>query len=195
MREIPLTQGKVALVDDEDYEELSEYKWYALKVGNTFYAVRNSTKQENESGYPATICMHRQILGIILSPLQVDHINGGGFDNRKSNLRITTQRQNRQNLHIKQSSIYPGVCWNKGHNKWQACIRINGKQKYLGYFSTELEAFQAYKNANDTLGLVMVDQIAPINTRFEEVFFNAGKNQAFILSGEGKKVRQVDLSL
>lgn len=159
MKKIQLTQGKVALVDDEDYEEINRYRWCANKKHNIFYATRNSTKLERENGYPTFVLMHRQILGIIDKPGDTDHISGEGLDNQKVNLRIVTNRQNLQNRHEKKSSVYPGVYWHKGGNKWVAKIYINGVLKYLGLYTNEYEAFEAYKEAVNILGEVMVDEI------------------------------------
>ena len=152
MKEIELTQGKVAIVDDEDYEKLNQFRWYAVKKAGTYYAMRTRYEPRRE-----TIRMHREILGDIPDDMQVDHIDGDGLNNQKANLRIVTNRQNSQNRHIEKSSRYPGVTWHKAGRKWQAYIRINGKQKYLGLYLTEKEAFQAYKGAVDAIGEVVLD--------------------------------------
>ena len=95
--------------------------------------------------------MHRVIAKAFLSDysedLQVDHINGNKADNRPHNLRMVTQRQNLQAHRTKQagtSSVYRGVCWYKRHGKWMANIGIDGKNKNLGYFTSEREAAIAY---------------------------------------------------
>jgi len=93
---------------------------------------------------------------------QVDHTNGNGLDNRRSNIRAVTCRQNGQNLiHLKKSSIYPGVYWHKARGKWQAQIQIDGKHKYLGRFDVELDARQAYIDAVRGLGQTMIDEVQP----------------------------------
>lgn len=138
MKKIPLTQGKFALVDDKDYGWLNQFKWYAQKNYNTFYVVR---------GYPKRIRMHREILG--LKPAdgkQVDHINHDGLDNRKSNLRICTGGQNRQNSRkVRGKSKYQGVVKNK--KRWKAQICFEKKEIYLGCFTTEKEAAENYDKA------------------------------------------------
>lgn len=143
MKEIALTQGQVAMVDDEDYEQLSQCKWQAHKYNKTYYA-QNSKK----------ISMHREIMGNPQNK-QIDHIDGNGLNNQKNNLRIVTSRQNHQNLHIERSSIYPGVSWRKDRRKWRSLIRINGKTVSLGHFENEIDAFDAYcdalKNINEVL--------------------------------------------
>ena len=138
MKEIVLTKGKRAVVDDADYEMLNKFNWFADLKGNVWYAGRRVGKSNQ--------LMHR----IILNPpegFQTDHIDGDGLNNQRSNLRIVTARQNAQNLHIKKSSKFPGVSWvkNTTNNVWQSRIFINGKSKYLGTFRTEEDAFQRYK--------------------------------------------------
>ena len=83
---------------------------------------------------------------------EIDHINGNGLDNRKSNLRFVTPRQNLQNMHTKRYSKYPGVTWHKINHRWMAQIKINGRPIYLGYFNNEYEAYLAYKKAIEKLG-------------------------------------------
>lgn len=150
MKEIQLTQGKVALVDDCDYERLNQYKWCAFKHFNTFYAVRNSPRI---NGKQRTIFMHHEIIGKPPNNFVTDHENGDGLRNLRSNLRHVTQRQNCQNKkNIKKTSKYPGVCWHKLRKKWTALIWINKKRKHLGCFTDELEAFGSYKKAVEKLG-------------------------------------------
>lgn len=162
VKEIQLSQGKVALVDDEDYEWLNQWKWSAYKQNRfksrtVFYAGRGN---HGENKFK-TIIMHRNIIEHILKEggrieeleefinnprkFPVDHVNGDCLDNRRCNLRVVTHRQNCQNLHVKSSSRYPGV--HKRKNGWAAEIQINYKKTYLGLFRTELEAFEAYKKA------------------------------------------------
>lgn len=79
-----------------------------------------------------------------------DHLNGDGLDNRRENLRHVTNRQNQQNQHVGRSSKHPGVCWDRRDGKWRAVIHIEGRQKPLGYFTTEQAAAEAYnKIANN----------------------------------------------
>lgn len=145
MREIGLTQGQVALVDDADYEELSKYKWYSLKnCWGDFYAVRKSPIQE---GKRFTIYMHRQLLGLdYRDKREGDHQNHNTLDNRQDNLRVCTHFQNMRNqkLSLNQSSKFKGVTWDKCVKKWQASIYVNGKSKNLGRFLMEEIAALAY---------------------------------------------------
>lgn len=148
MKKIPLTQGLFALVDDEDFEYLNQWKWYALKDGNTFYAVR---KSKSVNGKRDLVRMHVEVLGK-KEGFVSDHINGNGLDNRRhENLRHVTHRQNLQNRHSEKSSKYPGVSWRKETSQWLAQIRLDGKKKYLGYFASEEEASQAYQTAAGAL--------------------------------------------
>jgi hypothetical protein len=137
-KKILLSQNKEAIVDDEDYEYLNQYKWY---VTNRNYAAN-----------PKNGLMHRVIVFVgkmidLKKNEEIDHINGNRLDNRRCNLRVVTRRQNSQNRHVPQKSKYPGVCWHKWAKQWITKIKINGKQKHIGYFRTEIEAFEAYKKA------------------------------------------------
>ena len=78
MKEILLTQGKVALVDDEDFEKLNRYKWYAMQTKQNWYSVRNIRINNKQT----LVCMHREIINAPINK-QVDHINGNGLDNQK----------------------------------------------------------------------------------------------------------------
>ncbi|WP_342480447.1 HNH endonuclease [Paenibacillus sp. FSL L8-0340] len=137
MREIPLTQGKVALVDDEDYEELAIFHW--LYDGR--YAIRKVKGRSKEY-------MHRQLMPVHESGVVVDHVNGNPLDNRRSNLRAATFQQNAANskIHAHNTSGYRGVSFYKRGKakKWRAHITIDGLQHSLGYFVTAEEAAEAY---------------------------------------------------
>jgi len=142
MKEIQLTQGQVALVDDEDYEWLNSFKWYAHKIGNTFYAARHirvNGKQKHQH-------MHQLIMGDNPLKLMIDHRDGNGLNNQRSNLRFCTHQENQMNQRPRKnsSSVYKGVCWFKRDHKWMAQIRIYGKLIYLGCFDHEEDAAKAY---------------------------------------------------
>lgn len=144
--EIPLSRGLFALIDEEDYMRISQYKWCALKrTENLFYAVRT----DYSGGRKERIYMHR----FILNPPQDfigEHKNGNGLDNRRENLRIATQLQNRQNQRPrrnKKTSIYKGVYFRKKDRKWVAQIKCPDKAVYLGCFTSEIEAAKAYDRA------------------------------------------------
>lgn len=145
MKEIFLTQGKVTLVDDADYEWLNQYNWYAAKQhSGNYYAVRQIP---TVNGKQNTIFMHRQILGLEWkNKQQGDHQNHNTLDNRQDNLRICTNQQNQMNQKPKRntSSQFKGVSWNKNAKKWQANIRINKELKHLGYWILEEVAALRY---------------------------------------------------
>lgn len=143
MKKIPLTQGQFALVDDSDYEFLSQWKWYANKLHGNFYAMRGIKK----GGKQFIILMHRQILGLEKEDKrQGDHKDHNTLDNRRSNLRICTNQQNLMNMksHQNTTSRFKGVSWVKSRKKWVAQITINGTVKFLGRFTEEKEAAEAY---------------------------------------------------
>ncbi len=145
-RRIPLTQGKYAIVDPEDYKRLSKYKWHVVWGSMTYYASRNSRIGKKR----IAIKMHREILDPP-EPLVVDHINHKGYDNRRANLRPATRTQNAVNKSIAAtssgSSKYRGVVWHKNIKKWQAYIGIKYKQITIGYFDSEIKAAKAYDEA------------------------------------------------
>lgn len=145
MKEIKLTQGLSTLVDDEDYESVSQHKWFAVKDGRTYYACKNA----GILPFRYRLWMHRVILSAP-KELQVDHINGNGLDNRRCNLRLVTGAQNSTNSQKKSgstSSRFKGVDWYKPYDKWRARITNNRRVTHLGYFNTDIEAAQAYNEA------------------------------------------------
>jgi hypothetical protein len=142
-RRIPLTQGKFAIVDVDDFEDLNRFKWFAVKYSRTFYAIRN---EKNSGLRRFTVKMHRQILNLPKDK-SIDHINHNGLDNRKANLRIVSPQQNNFNKQKQAgnySSKYKGVMLWKRSGKWQACITYKGKHISLGYFDDQLLAARAY---------------------------------------------------
>jgi hypothetical protein len=145
MKKIKLTQGKYTLVDNDDYEYLNQWKWFAVHKGNGRFYVRRSSKRIGGQTQK-NILMHREIMkppnGMV-----VDHVNGDGLDNRKRNLRVCTQAENAKNLKIKSTnkSGVTGVSFDKG--KWRAQIMVNYKKIYLGIFGTKSAAHQAYVTA------------------------------------------------
>ena|SRR5690606_4469978 len=145
MKEIPLTKGYVAIVDDEDYEWLSQWKWRASVSPHTVYAIRWSPM---ENGKRHLIHMHREILGAPRGT-EVDHIDRDGLNNTRENLRLADRRQNLLNRRPMPSktSKYRGVHWDKARGKWFAAIRIDGKKVALGRFDTAEDAARAYDKA------------------------------------------------
>jgi len=139
-RKIPLTQGKFARVDPEDYPGLIRHKWSAAKQANTFYAVRSHEKIQ--------IRMHRRIMNAP-AHLVCDHIDHNGLNNTKRNLRLCTKQQNAINQRPRKdgSSKYKGVCWHKRNKKWQARIHHSGRYYHLGTFKSQRAAALAYDSA------------------------------------------------
>jgi len=145
MKEIPLTQGKVALVDDEDYEELSQHKWCAHWGGCCFYATRTVI----ENGVRRVVPMQRAILKGISKDVSIDHANRDGLDNQKKNLRACSAADNSHNQikYRTNSTGYKGVTIHKKSDKFQAQIKINNHNVYLGLFADPIDAAFAYSVA------------------------------------------------
>ena len=125
-REIPLTQGKCTLVDDDDYDLVSVYKWSADRRGKNWYA------RAWDGVAKKIIYLHRCIMGFPDS--EVDHKNRGGLDNRRCNLRLATRSGQAANRTISRNNTsgYRGVAFNKRRGKWMAYVEVGGKRKYLG---------------------------------------------------------------
>jgi hypothetical protein len=131
-REIPLTRGLFAIVDDEDFERLSKWKWHANLQSSRFYAARTLKK----------ILMHNVVLGHAQNrKIVVDHINRNSLDNRKCNLRLVTQSENLLNHKRKQDGI---VYRGDFPKPWRLRIRIGKyKRKHIGIYATRQEAEEA----------------------------------------------------
>jgi hypothetical protein len=133
-KSIPLSQGKFALVDDEDFEYLNQWKWHC----------HHGYAERSDHGF-TPVRMHREI---IHTPTgwYTDHVNGNPLDNRKINLRACTASENQHNskLNKDNTSGYKGVYFNNKQNKWYAKIRVNGKLSHLGYFNNPIDAAHAY---------------------------------------------------
>lgn len=142
--QIPLTRGMVAVIDDADAELARQYKWYAHKRRGMYYA---ATNQQLPDGRRITISLHRLIIGAAEGVL-VDHHDNDTMNNRRGNLRFCSRGQNKQNSSrvTVGSSQYKGVEYRGDHlaKPWGARIRINGRQRRLGSYTTELEAAVAY---------------------------------------------------
>lgn len=142
MKEIQLTQGYVALVDDEDFERVSQHKWYASirPEANNVYVIRKIGRK--------TQGLHRFILGVEDPKIKVDHRDHNGLNNLRSNLR-PTRNQNAQNQRLSSANTsgFKGVSWKVREKKYQAGIKVNGKTVHLGTFSDLLEAACAYDMA------------------------------------------------
>ena len=148
MKQIQLSKGKVAIVDDDDYEYISQWKWHAHfnAILRTWSAIR---KEKGENGKYRQVFMHNKIMNAP-DGFEVDHINHDRLDNRRSNLRICTHKENTFNRRSqnKSRSKYKGVAWHKHNKMWQANITVDGKQIPLGYFKNEIDAAKAYDMAS-----------------------------------------------
>ena len=146
MKQIPLTKGQFALVDDEDFDFLMQWKWFAQTAHReTYYAARrdNVTKR--------VIFMHRAVNNTPDGKV-TDHIDCNGLNNTRANLRTATQLQNLMNRSPQKGGTSPlKGAWldtsAKTRKQWRSAIRLNGKLKYLGRFETEQEAADAYARA------------------------------------------------
>jgi hypothetical protein len=138
-KQIPLTKGRFALVDDEDFEYLVQFKWHACQARNVFYAKRRIGKRIPHTDLP----MQNAIMGVPPG-VQVDHKDHDGLNNTRENLRVCTNAENNCNKgkQSNNTSGYKGVHSLRG--KWQAQIKSNGTKKYLGVFNTPEEAARAY---------------------------------------------------
>ena len=147
MKEIKLTQGYVALVDDEDYERVMQYRWHVQARKRTKYAWRSVCKPD---GRWTSLMLHRFILNLPSGMVpQVDHKDRNGLNCQKENLRIATGSENNANQRKRPnlSSRYKGVAWYKQTNKWMAHFTVNRKKHHLGYYFLEEEAARAYDAA------------------------------------------------
>jgi len=143
MKQIPLTQGMFALVDDDDFEALSKWKWHANKSKGNYYACRNSPRVNKKR---TSIKMHRQIMNVPNDGLFIDHINGNGLDNRRENLRLCTNAENTRNSRVSSSNTtgYRGVSLHGPTKKFRARIKSDDGTIYLGHFKTAIDAALAY---------------------------------------------------
>jgi hypothetical protein len=141
---IPLTKGRFARVDPEDYIWLAQFRWHSKTSKDATYAVRTIQVK----GRAKRIYMHR-LLTNTPEGLVCDHMNHDGLDNRKGNLRNCTIAQNNANRRSARdsSSQYIGVSRDKRRNKWVAHIKIKGEEKYLGSFDVEEDAARAHDAA------------------------------------------------
>lgn len=144
-KEIPLTQGKVALVDDHNFSLLNCHKWFAQKIRNDYYAVRKSTL----GGKQINVLMHRELLQLEYGDKrQGDHIDHQTLNNCESNLRIATNAQNSYNqIACEGTSIFKGVDYHKLTKKWRSRIMVDGLHKHLGLFMNEIDAAKVYDKA------------------------------------------------
>jgi hypothetical protein len=144
MKTIKLTQDKVTVVDDHNFEWLNQWKWYTKKGKNTWYANRSDNQRK-------TIRMHRVIMEDIFPEFKgdIDHIDHNGLNNLESNLRIATNAQNMANQQLSRANTsgYKGVRWYEKIRKWRARIKIQQKYIHLSYFVSKEAAALSYDYA------------------------------------------------
>jgi HNH endonuclease len=142
MKQIPLSQGKVALVDDEDFEYLNQWKWHAYLRKETWYAMRTGPRPVQSQIY-----MHRVITDAPKGT-DVDHWDHNGLNNQRENLRVCTHSENMANMGAAKRNLtgYKGVTTTK-HGRFAAKITIKLKCIYLGTFTAAEEAARAYDDA------------------------------------------------
>jgi hypothetical protein len=143
VRQVPLTRGLVAIVDERDFATVSAYKWYAHRGRNTWYA---RTEVGGRRGR-LRFYMHK----LLCSGAEVDHANRNGLDNRRCNLRPLTRAGNAYNAAPRGASGMVGVTWDRHRSKWFAQLTVGGKHYNLGRFATKDEALQARLAAFDRL--------------------------------------------
>ena len=144
-KEIQLTQGKVAVVDDDLFNYLNQFKWFANNINGKFYVVRNITVSKNKKN---VIYMHR----FIMKPnkgMVIDHLDGNTLNNQKNNLRICTHTENMRNskISINNKSGYKGVSYQENRNNYRAQIKFNNKTINIGDFIDPIDAAKAYNAA------------------------------------------------
>jgi hypothetical protein len=138
---IPLTQGKFALVDEQDFDHLMQWKWQSIRrPGGKFYVQR--TEGPKALGQK-TIYMAHAILPL-MAGFFVDHINTNPLDNRRENLRYATPKDNSRNRGPVAGRSIKGVFWHAHARRWRAMIRVDGKLISLGLFKDKYEAAMAY---------------------------------------------------
>lgn len=143
MKMISLTKGLFAIVDNEDFEHLTRWKWRAQRAragSNKFYAVRGGP---TVNGKRTVIWMHNEIMQ---SRARLDHIDRNGLNNQRANLRRATHQQNCLNMFSEAAnrSGFKGVSWKATHGQWCAQIRANGKVRHIGLFDQKEAAAAAY---------------------------------------------------
>ncbi len=144
MKIIQLNHGHVTSVDDEDYDKLNQFKWFAWynKDTHSYYAVKGTWINKKRG----ILYMHRFIMQVTGRSIKVDHRDHDTLNNQRSNLRLATHSQNCANRKSMKNSTskYLGVHWDKSKNKWKVAIENNGVHLYIGVFAIEEDAAKAY---------------------------------------------------
>lgn len=141
MKEILLTQGKIAVVDDDDFEYLRKHKWhYARRYTSEYAGTFLWTDKKN-----VLILMHRMVIGARKGE-EVDHKDCNGLNNQKDNLRLVTHSQNMQNLKPRDGK-YKGTSYRKDRGLFEAYIGTPPNKQRLGHYCSEIAAACAYDYA------------------------------------------------
>ena len=138
MVSIALAHGYVSTIDEIDVESVAGHRWHAVDCGRGRIYVRGKL------GY-----LHRFIMKPGAGQI-VDHIDGDGMNNTRSNLRVCRQAENVRNREGNKgpkTSLYKGVYWAKDIKRWRAYVEVDGKRRWLGCFLSEDEAAKAYNDA------------------------------------------------
>ena len=150
MKEISLGRGYIAIIDDQDFELINQYKWFALvrKGKLSAYAQANSRKP---NGKKTVLKMHRLIMGLTDPKILVDHIDQDGLNNRRANLRTATSSENNRNRKVIRTSLTGTKGVKRDGGRFVAHITISGKYVHLGSFGTIVEASDCFKKVYSTL--------------------------------------------
>jgi len=150
MKFIPLTQGKFAMVDDADYDNLMQFSWQAQKRKHTWYAVRAGRLPNGEK---TMFYMHRQILGLTDPKIQGEHQDRNGLNNQKANIRAATHAQNQKNKGkpLNNTTGYKGLAV-EPNGRYRVQCSQNGNSHYLGTFDCPHEAARHYNLFAKSIG-------------------------------------------
>jgi hypothetical protein len=146
---VPLTKGYEAIIDAADVPLVEGVNWFAVVQLSAVYAQRSARRV---NGKRKAVLLHRVIMDAP-DGLEVDHVNGDGLDNRRSNLRLATRSENQHNRRVQNNNTsgFKGVSWHKRDLKWYARIGLDGRRKLLGFFDTPEAAYAAYVEASTRL--------------------------------------------
>jgi len=152
MKKIKLTLGKEALVDDNMFDFLNRFRWFARADGKRFYATKHIGIGPRKT---CQIMMNWMVIGCPPHGMDCDHIDGNSLNNQRNNLRIVSRRtnliNNRKRRYGLTTSKYPGVSWSMKSSKWRAQAFHSGKWIWLGLFEDERDASKAYEKFVNSL--------------------------------------------
>jgi len=147
-KDVPCYEGVYKVSNLGNVKSLKYNKERILKQGcnkgymNVKFFIKNTSKSKQVHQLVAMAFLGHKPCG---HKIVVNHKNLNKSDNRLENLELVTHRENTNMKHIKSSSKYTGVCWNKNYNKWASNINVNGKNIFLGNFKNEYDAHLAYQ--------------------------------------------------